>query len=293
MPVEIFSAKVLLKAMHALPLKIFFMKETAKISLLIFCLSVSFFPFGSAQIYNEDYSRQQKLNLYRGNKVWVVYGWTFLYPKGVQEKKGRKTCFERFDRSGNRSEEIYYDAKGNPNYSCQHIYDENGSEIKKVGGSGDEVIYDKWNYRVIENGKKTERISEYKKGKDQKWIYTYDARQNISEEVYYDVNGNISYKWEFAYDGNQNVTEKKEYDPYGNVYQKWVYKYDEKGNNTELHHFVSNNELYRIYQMRYDKKGNVKSKFTFDKDENILELVVYVYQFYEGLHAPRTVGNKL
>jgi len=161
-----------------------------------------------------------------------------------------------------------------------------------MGSSGDEIIYQKWKYTPSENGKKIERKSEYKSGKDQKWIYTLDAQLNKSQEIYYDVNGNISYKWEFLYNGNQNITEKKEIDSYGNIYQKWVYKYDDKGNNTELYHYVSNNQLYRIYQMRYDKKGNMKSKFTFDKDENVIELTIFIYQFYEGLHAPRGVGNK-
>lgn len=253
---------------------------------------ISFFLISSTQLYNDDYTKSQKTNLYKNNKVWMVYGWTYQYVKGVQEKKGKKTSFERFDRSGNRTEEIFYDTKGNPNYSCQFLHDENGNEIKKMGGSGDEIIYDKWVYTSSDNGRKIERRSEYKKGKDQKWIYLLDANRNRLEETYYDVNGNISYKWQFSYDANQRLIEKKEFDAYGNIYQKWTYKYDDKGNNTELHHYVSNNELYRIYQMRYDKKGNMKSKFVFDKDENVLELIIYIYQFYEGLHAPRTLGNK-
>jgi len=116
------------------------MKRIAVISLLVFSMLIPFSPFSSAQIYNEDYSKSQRLSLYKGNKVWMVYGWTFKYRNGVQEKKGRKTSFERFDRSGNRTEEINYDTKGNPNYSCQFLYDEIGNEIKKMGGASDEVI---------------------------------------------------------------------------------------------------------------------------------------------------------
>ena len=251
-----------------------------------------FFVFTAAQVYNEDYSSAQRKSLYKDNKVWMVYGWTYIYEKGVQAKKGKKTSFERFDYTGNRSEEIFYDAKGNINFSCEYLYDESGNEVKKMGGAGDEVIYEKWNYIVTENGKKIEKKSEYKKGKEQKWIYTFDAQKNKTEEIYYDAAGTISYKWQYAYDDNQNILEKKEIDPYGNIYQKWAYKYDDKGNNIELKHYVSNGQLYRIYQMRYDKKGSMKSKFEFDKDENIIQLTVFIYQFYEGLHAPRTIGNK-
>ncbi|MBI3503124.1 MAG: hypothetical protein HY063_15160 [Bacteroidetes bacterium] len=260
--------------------------------LVFISLLVPLAPFSSAQIYNNDFSKLQKQNLFKDNKVWMVYGWTFLYEKGKQAKKGKKTSYERFDRNGNRTEEVYYDAKGNSTYTCEYLYDENGNEIKKMGGSGEEVIYDKWNYTFSDDGKKCERKSEYKKGKDSKWIYSFDDKQNIAQEIYYDVSGSMAYKWEFSYDSKQNVIEKKELDSYGNVYQKWAYKYDDKGNNIEMAHYVSNNQLYRIYQTRYDKKGNMKSKFTFDKDENVLELTVYVYQFYEGLHAPRTLGNK-
>ena len=248
--------------------------------------------FSAVQIYNEDYSRPQKMNLYKDNKVWMVYGWTFLYPKGVQEKKGRKTSFERFDRDGNLSEEILYDDKGKPAFSCQYLYDEAGRELKKVGGSADDLIYEKWKYSVLESGKKVERRSEYKQGKEQKWIYTYDALQNIIEEQYFDYAGVPVQRFEYTYDGKQNVTEKREYDSYGNVYQRWSYTYDDKGNNTEARYYVSNNQLYRIYQMRYDRKGNMKSKFEFDKDEKVQQLTVFVYQFYDGLHAPRTTGNK-
>ena len=71
-----------------------------------------------------------------------------------------------------------------------------------------------------------------------------------------------------------------------------VFEFDDKGNNIEMNHYVSNNQLYRIYQMHYDKKGNMKSKFTFDKDEKIIELTIYVYQFYQGIHSDHTIGNK-
>lgn len=260
--------------------------------LLVLLLAAAFTLFLSAQIYNEDFSRSQKTNIYKENKVWMAYGWTFFYPKGIQEKKGKKTSFERFDRDGNRTEEIYYDQKGNPSFSCQFTYDDKGNAIKKMGGAGDEVIYEKWNYTSLEGGKTVERKSEYKKSKNEKWVYLFDHNNNIISESYYDISGTISYKWDFVYDDKQHVVEKKEYDSYGNVYQKWEYKYDEKGNNTEMRHYVSNNLLDRIYDMKYDKKGNMKSKFTFDKDENIVNLTVFVYQFYDGIHAARSLGNK-
>jgi hypothetical protein len=263
------------------------MKKFFALTIMIVSLLIS-----SAQIFNDDFSRQQKKNVFKENKVWMAYGWTFYYPKGVQEKKGKKSSFERFDRDGNRTEEIYYDLKGNPNFSCQYLYDDKGNQIKKMGGTGDEVIYEQWNYTAMDNGQKMERKSEFKKSKDEKWTYTLDAQKNISTETYYDISGAMSFKWEFTYDEGQNVTEKKELDGYGNVYQKWVYAYDEKGNNSEMHHYVSNNQLKEIYQMRYDKKGNIKSKFLLDKNENIINLTVYVYQFYDGLHAARTLGNK-
>lgn len=281
------------KSILNIPLVILcFMKKviSPKYQHLLFLFIVAF--ISSSHIYNEDYSKLQKLNLFKENKVWMVYGWTFSYVNGVQEKKGRKTSFERFDRNGNRTEEIFYDKKGNPSYSCQYLYDENGKEIKRVGGASEEVIYEKWNYSVSEDGKKLEKKSEYKKLKDQKWVYTFDEHQNKIQEICFDMNGNISYKWDFLYDFNQFLAEKLEYDPYGNVYQKWRYKYDEKGNNNELLYYVSGDQLYRTYGMRYDKKGNMKSKFTFDKNENVLELTVFVYQFYDGVHAPRALGNK-
>ena len=258
--------------------------------IIYFLLPVA--PFSSAQIYNDDFSKLQKQNIFKGNKVWMVYGWTFLYPKGKQEKKGKKTSFERFDREGNRTEEVYYDAKGNASYACQFLYDEKGQEVKRMGGAGEEVVYEKWNYTALDNGKKLEKRSEYKKSKDEKWIYNFDSQNNIVSGFYYDVSGSLTSKWEFVYDTHQNLTEKTELDAYSNVYQKWTYEYDEKGNNTDMRHYISNDQLDRIYQMRYDKKGNMKSKFTVDKNEKMIDLTVYVYQFYDGLHAPRIVGNK-
>lgn len=268
------------------------MKKAFSTLVLLISLLVPLSPFSIAQIYNDDFSLSQKESIFKGNKVWMAYGWSYFYPKGVQEKKGKKTSFERFDRNGNRTEEIYYDTKGNPNYSCQFTYDDKGNAIKRMGGTGDDVVYEKWNYTSLENGRTLEKKSEYKKFKNEKWIYNFDAQKNLISQSYYDINGVISYKWGFTYDDKNRVTEKKEYDSYGNVYQKWVYQYDEKGNNTEMHHYISNNLLHRVYWMKYDKKGNMKSKFTFDKDENIINLTVFVYQFYDGMHSAKGLGNK-
>ena len=43
------------------------MKKTALYPLLLFCFFIS-----TAQIYNEDFSKQQKVNLFKENKVWMV-----------------------------------------------------------------------------------------------------------------------------------------------------------------------------------------------------------------------------
>ena len=32
--------------------------------------------------------------------------------------------------------------------------------------------------------------------------------------------------------------------------------------------------------------------YAFDKDENVIDLTVYVYQFYDGLHSARGTGSK-
>ncbi len=263
------------------------MKKPVLYLFLLFCFLVS-----TAQIYNEDFSRQQKINIFKENKVWMVYGWTFLYPKGKQEKKGKKSSFERFDHNGNRTEEMYYDRDGKPNYACEFLYDEKGNQVKRMGNSGDEAIYEKWNYSSTENGKKLERKSEYKKSKDERWTYTFNAEENIAEEVYYDINGIMSSKCGYVYDDKMNLAEKTEYDAYGNVYKKWTYKYDDKGNNIEMQYSLANNRLQGSSQMHYDKKGNMKSKFNFDKNENIIDLTVYIYQFYDGLHSARGTGNK-
>jgi hypothetical protein len=261
--------------------------------LLFFSLLLFVSPVSIAQIYYEEYSKFQKNNLFKENRVWMVYGWAYSYNEiGEQAKKGKKISFERFDREGNRSEEIYYDDKGNPSFSCEYLYDEKGNKIKEMGGEGDETIYEQWNYLSIEGAGKIERKSAFKKSRDEKWVYQFDAHQNITTETYFDNSGVMSTKLEFIYDNKQNITSKTEYDSYGNIHRKWVYSYDEKGNNFEIHHYLSGNQLHRIYQMRYDKKGNLKSKFTFDKDENVINLTVYVYQFYDGLHSARVVGNK-
>ncbi|MFH1004653.1 MAG: hypothetical protein V1781_04035 [Bacteroidota bacterium] len=225
--------------------------------------------------------------LLKKNKVWMMYGWTFQYKNGIQEEKGKKTSFERFDHFGNRTEEIYYDTKGNSSYECSFTYDVNGNELKRMGEQGDEIIYDKWIYAFSDNGKKIEKRSEFKKAREEKWIFVYNENKNKVKETYYDVSGNISYNIELVYDHSNNLVEKKQTDAYGNIFKKWIYKYDAKGYNTE--HLYCNNQLFRIYQLRYDKKGNLKSRFTLDANGEVIELTVYIYQFYEGWHAPRTL----
>lgn len=261
------------------------------ISIFVIFLILPLTPSSLAQIYNSDFSHQQKQSIFRNNKVWMVYSWTYRYMNGVQEKKGNKTSFERFDHNGNRVEEHNYDFSGNTVFSCEFSYDDKGNEIKKMGAEADEVIYEKWKYSNM-NDNRIEKRSEYRKAKEQKWILSMDEKQNVLEEMYYDATGTLSYKIEYVYDKNEKLTNKIQYDPYDNIYRKWDYKYDDRGNNTEMNIYTSGNQLFRSYRMHYDKKGNMKSKFTLDKDDKVIELSIYVYQFYDGLHAPRTIGTK-
>jgi hypothetical protein len=248
--------------------------------------------YSSAKIYNGDYPYSQRIGLYKDNKVWMVYGWTFTYENGMQAMKGKKTSYERFDREGNRIEEVNYDLKGHVVSACEYLFDEQGREVKKVGAQGEEDIHEKSNYLFLDSLNQVQRRSEYKKGKEYKWLYIYDRNHNVSEESCYDLNGDLSRKTRYTYNQSQKLSEKIELDSYGNVFQKWLYEYDDKGNNVEAKHYYSNEQLHRSYQMRYDKKGNMKSMFEFDKDENIVQLTVFIYQFYEGLYAPRLAGNK-
>lgn len=243
-----------------------------------------------SQIYNEDFSRQQKDVTFRANRVWMVYGWTFRFIKGKQEKKGKKTSFERFDRSGFRTEEAEYGPDGEALLSCQYMYDDAGFVVKKMGANSD-IIYDKWSYVFLNDKTELERRSVYSKAKMEKWLYRIDDQKNFLFESYYDQEGTLTQQVKYEYDRESKLTQKLEMDAYGNVNQKWVLEYDQNGNNIEVQHFKSG-RLYKSYQMTYDKKGNMKSKHTFDASGKVEQLTVFVYQFYDGLHAPRSLGSK-
>src|ERR1035437_7818080 len=156
------------------------MKKLFRDTFLVFSLLI---PLSSAKIYNEDYSKSKKLNLFKENKVWMVYGWTFPNENGLKVKKGKKVSFERFDRNGNRIEEVNYDMQGNTIYSCKYFFDKNGNEIQRIGIADGEEIDEKSEYVTVdENG--IENTPEYKNTVKHTSLHSNGKHQNETEENY-------------------------------------------------------------------------------------------------------------
>ncbi|MBI3502682.1 MAG: hypothetical protein HY063_12900 [Bacteroidetes bacterium] len=223
-------------------------------------------PFSSATIYESDFSALQKINLYKENKVWLVHGWNFPYNNKVMVNKGRETSFERFDRSGNRTEEVEYDSLGRTVFSCQYFFDENGNELRRAGLDGKDIMDERWNYAPMseEQFEKLESQSQYKNSVYGKTFYS-DSLKEMSNEK---KNSNLL--------ADAKVVEKT------SLYKKslcgnWIFKKDVHKNKVKELHFDANGNFAYKLQFAFDKNQRLNEKTEYDAFGNQQEKWEYKY----------------
>jgi hypothetical protein len=232
------------------------------------------------RVYNDDFGRTQK-ETFRNNSVKAVRGWTYTYSgNGTPVNKGVKTSDERFDPSGNRVEETWYDDKGASLLETTYSYNEEGIELKNVGIQSHKPFYNNWMYSLNDTTKElTKYHSQYRINKE-KWIFDFDAAGNKSGEKYFDATGMLSSRFAFKYDQQGRLEEKIEFDAYDNLYRKSDYVYDERGNNISEDIYNADSELQKQFSMKYDEKGNLTTRFEMDPKGITQKMTIFIYEFY-------------
>ena len=156
--------------------------------------------------------------------------------------KNNRTTY-KYDAAGNETEERLYDSKGDLKRVTTYKYDDRGNQIEyeekdgkgkltykltyeydnndfKVAGaayeSEKEPVF-KWTRKNDEYGKCVEMTKNNADGSFKtKTIYTYDAKENVVQMLYYKENGSIDETgnnvfWSFEYDKAGNITNYTSY----------------------------------------------------------------------------------
>jgi hypothetical protein len=82
----------------------------------------------------------------------------------------------------------------------------------------------------------------------------YNDKGNMTEMIYYNIDGNISTRSIYKYNTKGNNIETNRYESNGNLYEKIIYIYDDKCNNIE--------------EVRYNPDGSIEFKFLFSYDND-------------------------
>ncbi len=247
-------------------------------ALIVFSCSYS-----RAQVFDENYGYVQK-QLIKKNKIKLISGWTFSFSStGELVKDGRRSSFEKFDKNGNRTELVYFDAFGNSSYECTYSYDEKGTETTRISYQTGKCTFSKWSYTYIDETRVVQRKPFKSYSNKEMWEFVFDNNKNCVEELYYDGDGLFSGKKAFGFDSGNNMSVKKVYDAYGSLLSSCEYIYDNntKQNIEQIFYDNAANILYKQI-MRYDSKGDLTAKFLVDKDGNTTAITVYLYLFSEN-----------
>lgn len=172
----------------------------------------------------------------------------------------------------------------------EYTYDKIGSRLTwksydyLSGALFDSVIYGRIdgdkvsNYEEVKNPNKITTLSTPNNDKpkkpfdaryDYKFRYKYGSDGNISEEAWYQSNGDLWLRYVYNFKGNQK--EELVYSADGSLDQKYVYTLDDKGNEIEMLAYdteinkVVGKETYKY--LEFDAKGNWTKRITSEGDE--------------------------
>ena len=141
----------------------------------------------------------------------------------------------------------------------------------------------KYKYQYDEDGNITEETY-YNADGDllRKQKCQYDEDGNITEETDYNADGKIDWNQKYQYDENGNITEETSYNTDGELYEKQKYQYDENGNITEQIYYNADGELYKKnkYQNEYDKLKNWIER-TYSENDKQISIIKREIEYYE------------
>lgn len=180
----------------------------------------------------------------------------------LTESKRRPESEYSYDKIGNRLTWKNYD------YSSGHLFE----SVIYSRIDGDKVSI----YEEVENPNKITAVAPNGKPQkpfdpryDYKFKYQYDRNGNVSEEAWYQSNGELWLR--YVYNFKENQREELVYSADGSLNQKYIYTLDGKGNEIEMLVYdaesnkLEGKETYKYLEL--DAKGNWTKRITSEADE--------------------------
>ena len=149
------------------------------------------------------------------------------------------------------------------NINCFYANEKSGEIIK-------EKKCDDNNYSVIYNdkGEKAELTVHGSGWRNEKRLFKYDTKGNLSELHLFDADNKLLSKYIDNCDENGNKIESNLYDADNNLLNRQAYKYDEKGSETERNEYNSKNMLVLKHIYKYDQEGNQIASSTYSSTDS-------------------------
>lgn len=169
--------------------------------------------------------------------------------KGKRLEQDELNKFTRYNKEGNKEEEIFYNRDESLKGTVKYKHDNKGNTSEAVYYTNDVAFI--INLRNKYGHEKSEDSLYVLKTK-----YKYDEKGNKVEENNYQTDGEIYSKVTFLYDNKNNLIEANKYISDGSLGLKWKYTYN-KGLKTEVKVYGSNGDFRGQITFLYDEKGYV------------------------------------
>ena len=173
------------------------------------------------------------------------------------EEPPRLVSSYSYDVKGNRTETTHYTEDGSPGFQYKSVptYDASG-KLREIASLDTNSTHS-----------------------SSKVVYLYDARGNLTGEVFYESGKPSGSKETYAYDVDGNLTERRYYEKDGSPVRRVVFAYAH-GKKTEERHYTWNDHAWHLEgteRFFYDERGHISKKMTYAADGSHSITDVYTY----------------
>ena len=237
------------------------------------------FLLGNAENFDKFQNRRFRNSLDRLNLHGdIVYVKEYSYVMDGDNKRLFCTDSINFDKRGNLDDRVCIKDGVFTYYS--YYFDGNGYELGwNEYGRGDDLKA-RTAYLNDREGKRVERTIFYHGKMSKRENYKYEGR-NMTEELHYGDNGQVSEKRVLKYDRNGNCSQIDFYDAGGNLMKVYYYLYDNRGNRTEWRFYDEDENLVALTTYYWDEHDNVTEISSFNYDEHVNWKHSYIYEYDE------------
>lgn len=162
-----------------------------------------------------------------------------------------------YDTDGTISRAVSYDPQGGVYLRINYEYDSGGKLTRTI------------TYSAVAGGSKTETV------------YGYDPAGRRSEVQRYDKAGNIQARSTFSYDSEGNLQRMVSYRPDGAILSETSTAYDEDGRALETTVKLPASGVTTRTVVKYDDRGNRLELMTYNKLDEPVNLISYVYEYFD------------